>query len=383
MEKQLLSLDLRHDSSGLSKHERLREHLVNEMISGRLKPGQSLPSERQFAEKLGVAYMTVRQTMASLENEGLIRRVPGKGTFVEDDARRKLRRGQDIFALVVPMTRAGFYPSLLHGFETAAGDINHQTLICSTNDDVARQADIILQLMDKNVGGVAINPTAPRPTPAYQIRQLQEHNIPTVFCHRRVEGVSAPLLALPYRSVGRTAGRALQERGHRRVVFFTWERSLGTTEYEEGFREAMQAGESDASVQSVFLEDLGIADVEEAGRVALKRLFSQPEPPTAIFCTFDSLGEMIIAVLPSLGLRTPEDVSLLGFGGTWREGVLTKQLTSVVVDEIDTGRRAVSLLHEMRCGKRPIDDNIEIVMELALSAGRTLGPVARDQSKAS
>ena len=118
MEKRLLTLDLRHDSRGRPKHERLRDHLVDAMMSGRLTPGESLPSERQLAETLGVAYTTIRQAMASLENEGLIRRVQGKGTFVESDVRRKLKRGLDIFALVVLETHTGFYPSLLRGFES-------------------------------------------------------------------------------------------------------------------------------------------------------------------------------------------------------------------------------------------------------------------------
>jgi len=51
-------------------------------------------------------------------------------------------------------------------------------------------------------------------------------------------------------------------------------------------------------------------------------------------------------------------------------------LTSVVVDEIATGRQAASLLHEMRRGERAIDDNTEIVMELSLSEGETLGTPA-------
>ena len=81
---------------------------------------------------------------------------------------------------------------------------------------------------------------------------------------------------------------------------------------------------------------------------------------------------MIYLLLPRLGFRVPEDVSLIGFGGAWREGALARRLTSVVVDEIATGRQAVELLHEMRCGDRPIDDNEEIVLQLGLSQGETL-----------
>lgn len=372
MSERLLSLDLKNDRSGEAKYERLKKHFVDEMISGRLKPGQALPCERSLVESLGVARMTIRQAMASLESDGLIRRVQGKGTFIEADVRRKLQRGQDIFALVVPGTRGGFWPSLLHGFEVAAGDINHQAIICSTNNDVERQGNIVLQLVDKDVGGVMMVPTSPSATPAFHVRQLQKNRIPVVFGHRRVEGITAPLLAIPFHDVGRMAGRVLAEQGHRRAVFFSSRPSPSGKAYEEGFREVMLAQGGDVSVESVYV-DIPVLQ-EEPLLAALQQVFAKPDRPTAIFASFDSLAEMIYVLLPRLGLRVPEDVSLIGFGGAWREGVLTQRLTSVVIDEVATGQKAISLLHEMRLGSRSIEDNEEIVLKLDLSQGQTLGP---------
>ena len=368
----LLKLDLQRGSSGRSKHERLREYLVNEMLSGRLKPGQAIPSQRQLVETLGIAQMTIRQAMASLENDGLIRRVQGKGTFVEDDAARKLKRGLDIFALVVPETRSGFYPSLLHGFEVAAGDVHHQAIVCSTDDNVERQANIILQLLDNEVGGLAIVPASHSQTPAFQIRQIQKRGIPVVFCHRRVEGIAAPLLALPFREVGCLAGNTLVKQGHRRVAFFTTQPTPAVQAYEAGLREAFQEGGLGTSLQTVHVTRSMVTLEEKAVWESLQQEFAKPDPPTAIFASFDSLAEMIYLLLPKLGLRVPEDISLVGVGGTWREGAITRRLTSVVIDEIAAGRQAVSLLQEMRRGKRPIDDNEEFVLPLDLYEGETL-----------
>jgi DNA-binding LacI/PurR family transcriptional regulator len=331
-----------------------------------------LPSEHCLMEAMGVARATVRQAMASLEHDGLIRRVQGKGTFVDNDARRKLCRGQDIFALVVPETLEGFYPSLLHGFETAAGEIRHQTIICSTDDNVERQADIILQLLDQKVGGVAINPTSPHPTPAYQVRQLQQQGVPVVFCHRRVEGVSAPLLAIPFREVGYLAGKTLAEQGHRRVAFFFSHASPVAVAYREGLQEALQSVGGEVSAAMTCVNEQTNKVQEEVIATALQSVFSKPDRPTAIFASFDSMAETIYLLLPRMGLRVPEDVALIGFGGAWRNQALTRRLTSVVIDEIATGRRAVEILHEMRRGDRPIDNHDEYVMELTVSEGETL-----------
>lgn len=373
----LLALDLQRDSSQ-AKHERLRDHFISELRVGRLKPGQAIPTEQSLMETLGVARATIRQAMASLENDGLIRRVQGKGTFVEDDVRRKLKRGQDIYALVTPETHGGFYPSLLHGFETAASSVRHQAIVCSTDFDVSRQGDIILQLLDKEVGGVAIVPTVDPPTPAYQPGQLQKRGIPVVFCHRRVEGIDAPLLVLPYYDVGYKAGSTLAAMGHRRVAFISPYHAPSIQAYQTGLQDALKAMGGQVPAEFVFKPSF--SDREDDFLSALGRMFGQPNPPTAIFTTFDSQAETIYFLLPRLGLRVPEDVSLVGFGGSWREGAMMRRLTSVVVDEVATGRRAVSLLHEMRQGQRPIDDNEEFVLEVELYQGETLAtpsPIVR------
>ena len=93
-----------------------------------------------------------------------------------------------------------------------------------------------------------------------------------------------------------------------------------------------------------------------------------------IATSFDTMAEMILLKLNRMGVRVPEDISLLGFGGTWRQTPTMQELTSVAVDEVEIGRRAVELLSEMRQGVRPLDDEEEIVMPLSLTDGRTLGP---------
>jgi DNA-binding LacI/PurR family transcriptional regulator len=244
-------------------------------------------------------------------------------------------------------------------------------LVCSTDDNVDRQASIILQLLDKEVGGVAIMPTSQMPTPEFHIRQLQKRGIPVVFCHRRVEGISAPLLATPYVDVGRLAGKMLLERGHRRVAYLATYRSAVGEAYERGLQAAMRDAGCESIPEMVCTGD-SIELKEDRILAVLQQVFSQPNPPTAIFASFDSLAEMIYLLLPRLGLRVPEDVSLVGFGGAWREGAIMKRLSSVVLDEIATGSRAVSLLHEMRSGQRPIDDNTEIVLDLQIYEGETV-----------
>jgi GntR family transcriptional regulator len=62
------------------KHIQVREY-VRGLATG-CEPGDPAPSERELVQRFGVARMTVRQAMDALVGEGLLVRIPGRGTFV-------------------------------------------------------------------------------------------------------------------------------------------------------------------------------------------------------------------------------------------------------------------------------------------------------------
>lgn len=61
----------------------LAEMLKHDILAGRLSPGSRLPSEPDIGTYLGVSRTTVRQALARLEQEGLVSRRKGHGTYVD------------------------------------------------------------------------------------------------------------------------------------------------------------------------------------------------------------------------------------------------------------------------------------------------------------
>jgi GntR family transcriptional regulator len=86
------------------KHVQVREY-VRTLVSG-AAPGSPAPSERELVQRFGVARMTVRQAMDALVVEGLLERIPGRGTFVA----RPRRAASRLTSFTEEMQRRGLLP---------------------------------------------------------------------------------------------------------------------------------------------------------------------------------------------------------------------------------------------------------------------------------
>ncbi len=66
--------------------ERIRDHVAGLIAAGRYAPGDRLPTERVLAETLPASRNAVRDGLALLAAEGIVRRVAGSGTYVASAA---------------------------------------------------------------------------------------------------------------------------------------------------------------------------------------------------------------------------------------------------------------------------------------------------------
>lgn len=109
-------------------HAEVAAMLRHQILSGDLAPGSRVPALRELCEQLSVARMTVVQAMNTLEEEGLIERYSGRGTFVKEVAtldRHTLHMKADISQL----------HSMVSQLEVSVHDDN--TAVEETEDGVA------------------------------------------------------------------------------------------------------------------------------------------------------------------------------------------------------------------------------------------------------
>ena len=62
----------------------IADYLRRQLVDGRFRAGQRLPTESQMGKDLSVAVGTLRKALSLLEQEGLLERRQGSGTYVRD-----------------------------------------------------------------------------------------------------------------------------------------------------------------------------------------------------------------------------------------------------------------------------------------------------------
>ena len=112
------STSVRRAQSPVPLYTQIREMLRARILDGTYQPHAQMPSESEMISGFGVSRITVRQALSDLQNEGLIFRIHGKGTFVsKPKAFQDLGRLQGFGEAMRPM-----------GYETYAKVVSLRTV---------------------------------------------------------------------------------------------------------------------------------------------------------------------------------------------------------------------------------------------------------------
>ena len=238
--------------------------------------------------------------------------------------------------LLVPEFANPVFAALSQALETHATRAGYATILCNTAGSAMREVDYVQMLLERRVDGmifICSEVTDVRGEHTHY-RQLLDRGARLVFVNGSSDALPVTSVGVDERASGRVATEHLLELGHRRVGF------LAGLAFAQATREK-QAGRADALGEAGLDPDRFVHHADftvEGGRQALRALMEAPhdERPTGVICSNDLMAIGALQEATALGLRVPEDLSVVGFDGidaaTWTQ----PQLTTVEqpIDEI-------------------------------------------------
>lgn len=193
-----------------------------------------------------------------------------------------------------------------------------------------------------------------------QRQRLQDLAIPLVFVNQRHRGSAS--VAVDDAAGAAAATRHLVNLGHRRIAFVGHAHDPATrpssARRADGYRSALTAAGVPSRDQRVILTR---RDDDDGG---VSRVLSATDPPTALLVESDDLALRVLAGLWRMGLRTPEDLSVVGFDGHAMAD--TFGLTTVAQPVADLGRQAAALALALVAGETPRQRAVTLPTRLVL-----------------
>jgi len=229
--------------------------------------------------------------------------------------------------LLVPEFGNPVFAALAQAMETHATRAGYATILCNTAGSAMREVDYVQMLLERRVDGmvfICAEVTDVRGEHSHY-RQLLDRGARLVFVNGSSDALPVTSVGVDERASGRLATEHLLELGHREIGFVA---GLGfaqpTREKQAGRAEALREAGLDPE-QYVTHADFTVS----GGRQALRSMMENANGrrPTGVTCSNDlmAIGAMLEA--SALGLRVPDDLSIVGFDGveaaTWTQPTLT------------------------------------------------------------
>jgi len=291
-------------------------------------------------------------------------------------AARALSHGRfGVVAVLVPYLTHPSAVVRLSGVMSVMDAAGYDLIVCNVDRPRARASHLNRLTRGDLADGLLIMTLRPS---ADEVRCLAEAGMPTVVID--AESPSLPSVSSDDVTGGRLAGAHLLQLGHRRIAYLAdaVDPRFGFTSSprrREGLEDALTAAGSPLDPRRV---GAGIHDRDVARNVA-RALLEQPDRPTAVFAHSDLQALGVLDVAAELGLRVPEDLSVVGFDDI--DLAANAGLTTIRQPLFDTGRLgAARLLEVLASGSCSGPEHLELPLELVVR--HTTGPVPDTVSKA-
>ncbi|GIK28326.1 MAG: hypothetical protein DCC53_02075 [Chloroflexi bacterium] len=303
--------------SSLPLHVQLLDELRHKIVTGLLKPHDMLPGEWEFVEALNISRATLQRAWQSAQDEGLIYRVAGKGTFVAEPV--KPQNGRSAVAFIIPEYRGTFAMNLLAGAEQVLRKTGCNVLFASTDRDLDEENRLLADFSGQGVQGIILVPVRG----GLQNRMLTSGDLktPVVLMDRPLNGVILPCVSSNNYAGGLQAMNHLIALGHQRILFVArphldlW----SVSERYRAYQDALHLQGLDVEPPLLIGGDAEMSSYEAyaiSDRAEIEPLVERlksPTRPTAIFAVNDWMAVRVQRAITAADLRSPQDVSVVGF----------------------------------------------------------------------
>ena len=283
---------------------------------------------RDVAKEAGVSVSTVSRVLndkddVAPETYERVQNIIQQLGYTSSLAARSMRsRRTNVIGLIVPDVADSFSIQVMKGVNQAITELDYDLIIYTSGSIKKRSAadreQRFVSLLNGSIadGVIIVTPAATTFSTAAPVVTVDPNN----------ECPDCLTIAATNRAGALTAMEYLIGLGHKRIGFISGRPDLQSANHRlQGYLDALH--QADIPPDQALIEAGDFSP--ETGRICARRLLSLPDPPTAIFAANDQSAIGAMQAAREMGLRVPDDLSLVGFDNIPEAAYANPALTTI------------------------------------------------------
>lgn len=333
-----------------------------------------------IAREAGVSTATVSRVLNNLpvreENRLRVEEAIQKLDYMPNPFARGLmnKQSQAIGVLIASMSNS-YYMEITDAIERRLRERELMLFLCSTDNDVETEKRYLKELLARSVDGIIVLDASNENYASGLFKGIAQ-KVPVVLVHSNPDIHDLDSVVIDQALGMRKVMEQLWRLGHRKVGFLRGREGIPYEVKEKAWRDFLAVHGQDPAAESLIVIEQGNTSeaISQAEEACLKILDSESRP-SAIFACNDMMARGVVNAASRLGLRIPEQLSVVGHDNTILALSGRTQLSSVDLKMKSLGNAAVDLLYRHFDGGDPEPRRVFIVPEMVLR--ESTGPCAQ------
>ena len=334
---------------------------------------------KEIAKLAGVSIATVSRVInrTSFVSPAIVEKVESvihESNFVPNFVARSLRYDNTkMIGIVISDISNSYFNIIAKVSEDVMREKGYSMIVCSTEEDQARELNYLRLLIGRKVDGIILNSTGKNDDFIAEFSRI----LPIVLINRRV--VNSSFLG-DFIDSSNQVGAALMvdhlySKGHRKIGLLNGDLHLSTgRERFEGFVDAMGQHGIIVDDQYPYRYD-GHFHIDGGYRGA-ERLYELPEPPTAMVIMNNAMGIGALKYFKAKGVKVPEQISLVVYGDIFNSDILYIEPDHVTLSPYVIGKKAADFILERTTA--PDIRNREVIYMPSFVEGNSVSELAAE-----
>ncbi len=310
------------------KYASIKTDLSIQILEGRLRPHDRIPSLNEITAKYKVSKITARRVLNDLVNEGLVYASRGRGSFVAEHSPQGARHTQNAhvsqIGVVFEHGGGSFMGDIIMGIDQEAFEHGTSINLCLSNNSYEREAENLQRLVDMGIDRIllfmvlalddrTINPNIP----LYLALRSRGVRLLLIAC----EIPSFPIPSIVYDDMDafRRLVHHFKGEGYRRLAYVTRGDNASTTaERLRGFKEGLlESGLSYNADRLIRVRAASVDQMASASAQAFGQYLTAKGDADAVICSDEIVAAGVFDALEKAG-RQPRDFPIVGGMGSSR-----------------------------------------------------------------